>query len=202
MNTEIAIRNIPTFANKELNAATKKMCMISETLRKSALETAAIIAHVSETECFKDDGFNTVHEWVGETFGFKKSASYTLLKIGSEYLTEVVNSKGKVTGYVSNLVDSQDNGDYSVTQIEKMLPGGWALAKELTDNGETNPGMTCKEIEAVIKRYTKSEDEPEQTDTEPEQTESDTEPEQDIVVTDEHGNKYAIPVSVLEQYRI
>lgn len=201
---EIIIRNVPTFANKELNKATQKMIAISETMRKSALETAAIIAHVAETECFKDDGFNTVHEWVESTFGFKKSTSYTLLKIGSEYVKEVTNAKGKVIGYVTDIAMNPEIADYSITQLEKMLPAGHALAYSLSEDGEINPSMTCKEIEKVIKSHTEDDEEDIEEvtaeDEEAEATESEDEPE--IIVVDEKGTRYSVPISIITKYEI
>ena len=200
---DLIVRNVPTFANKELNKATKQMYAISESMRKSALETAAIIAHVAETQCYEDDGFSTVHEWVEKTFGLKKSASYTLLKIGSEYLSTVYNAKGKIVGYVTNVADAPEAGDYSVSQIEKMLPAGHDLAKKLNEDGILNPTMTCKEIEAVVKHYTGKDEEEAEEAAEDATTNSDgVDGEMDIVVTDEHGNRYAIPESVLDKYKI
>lgn len=202
---EIIIRNVPTFANPELNKATKKMIAISETMRKSALETAAIIAHVAETECFKDDGFNTVHEWVESTFGFKKSTSYTLLKIGSEYIKEVVDSRGKVKGYVTDIATHPEVADYSVSQLEKMLPAGHALAYSLSEDGEINPSMTCKEIKKIIKSHTEDDEDEEieevtAEDEEAQETESEDEPE--IIVIDEKGTRYSVPISIITKYEI
>lgn len=200
---DLIIRNVPTFINKELIKATKQMYAISESMRKSALETAAIIAHVAETQCYEDDGFFTVHEWVEKTFGLKKSASYTLLKIGSEYLSTVYNAKGKVVGYVSNVATAPEAGDYSISQIEKMLPAGHDLATKLNEDGILSPSMTCKEIEAVVKHYTRADEDTEEEVTEDATTDGDgVDGDMDIVVIDEHGNRYAIPESVLEKYKI
>lgn len=200
----ITTETIPTFANKELNTATRNIFKIGETVRKCAFGTAVIMAHVDETECYKEDGFNTVHEWAMKTFGFKKSASYTLLKIGHEYVEEIRNAKGTVTGYKSNLLPDGSERDFTTTQIEKMLPVEHEIALELVTSGEITPEMTCKEIEKVIKKVRKGDEpEPEET-TEPEPEET-AEPEPDVElvrVTDENGTVYEIPRKVLEQYRV
>lgn len=212
---------VPEFANKNLRTATAKIYKIGETVRKCAYETAYIMAQVDETECYKDDGFNSVHDWTMQTFGFKKSASYTLLRVGKEYTRTLIGSNGKVKGYGSNLFGEDEimgTGDFTTTQIEKMLPGGHELAVELVESGEITPDMTCKEIERVIKSYTKPE-----TETEPEpetetESETETEPETEIeyaivaVINNETGTftqngefgtvLYKIPVDVLEMYRI
>lgn len=212
MTTEMIISipsAVPAYSNKMLATATAKVFKIGETVRKCAFETAYIMAQVDATECYKDDGFNSVHEWAMKTFGFKKSASYTLLRVGKEYTRAISDAKGKVTGYGSNLIPENADADFTTTQIEKMLPGGHELAVELVESEEITPDMTCKEIEKVIKAHTEPE-EPEQDETEPEQEgggASEPEPETVIVaVIDEDGNvtepRYKIPVEVLEKYRV
>ena len=196
---------VPAFDNKALQIATNKIFKIGETVRKCAFETAFIMAQVEATECFKDDGFNSVHEWAMKTFGFKKSASYTLLRVGKEYTRAILDAKGKVKGYGSNLISQNAGVDFTTTQIEKMLPGGHDLAVELVETAEITPDMTCKEIEKVIKARTSPEpeetDESEETD-EPETNGGETEPEHFVIVTDVAGNKYNVPFEVLEQYRV
>lgn len=86
-----------------------------------------------------------------KTFGFKKSASYTLLKVGKEYTKQLTDAKGKVAGYKSNLTADNAEKDYTTTQIEKMLPVGHEVAEQLSEEGKINPDMSCKEIEKVIK---------------------------------------------------
>lgn len=147
------------FVNKNLQKATNDMLKLGAEIRKCALATAVIIAKVDDTECYKDDGFNSVHAWTEKTFGFKKTASYSLLKIGKEYVREIINPKnGKITGYTSNLIPVDSEKDFTTTQLEKILPGGHDLAVALVNNGEIDPNMTCKQIEKVIKQHTKPEE--------------------------------------------
>ena len=162
----------PTYTNKALNTATQKVFKIGETVRKCAFETAVIIASVESSECYKEDGFNNVTEWTSAAFGFQKSATYTLLKIGREYVREITDSEtGKVKGYMSNLLPEDAEKDFSTTQIEKMLPAGHAFAAELVEREEITPDMTCREIGKIIRSYTNP-DEEKEPDTE-EESESD-----------------------------
>lgn len=155
MGTQGEIR----FVNNNLQKATNDMFKLGAEIRKCALATAVIIAKVNDMECYKDDGFNSVHAWTEKTFGFKKSASYTLLKIGKEYIREIISpNSGKVTGYMSNLLPADAEKDFTTTQIEKMIPGGHDLALDLVSSGEITPDMTCKEIEKIIKSHTKPEE--------------------------------------------
>lgn len=202
----------PVYNNKALNTATQKVYKIGETVRKCAFETAMIIAAVEASECYKEDGFNTVHEWTETAFGFKKSASYTLLKIGKEYVREIVNPKtNKVTGYASNLLPEDAEKDFTTTQIEKMLPAGHAFAAELVERGEVTPDMTCREIGKVIKSYL-AEDEESADDNGDEESDEDTAPEvdngmvsmtvSDNEVTIENGvDTWIIPLEVFNKYK-
>ena len=139
------------FTNKELANATKKIFRIGANIRKSAYEIAAVMADVDAKKCYEEDGFKDVHAWAMKTFGFKKSASYTLLKVGKEYTKQLTDAKGKVAGYKSNLTADNAEKDYTTTQIEKMLPVGHDVAEQLSEEGKINPDMSCREIEKVIK---------------------------------------------------
>lgn len=181
------------FVNKNLQKATNDMLKLGAEIRKCALATAVIIAKVDDMECYKDDGFNSVHAWTEKTFGFKKSASYTLLKIGKEYIREIISPKsGKVIGYSSNLLPADAEKDFTTTQLEKMLPGGHDLAVDLVSSGEITPDMTCKAIEKVIKSHTKPETEetPEET-TEESEVMAETEMDEGKVLFTIRGVLYA-----------
>ena len=205
----------PVYANKALNTATQKVYKIGETVRKCAFETAVIIAGVEASECYKEDGFNTVHEWTNAAFGFQKSASYTLLKIGREYVREVLDGKGKVKGYTSNLLPEGAEKDFSTTQIEKMLPAGHAFAAELVEREEITPDMTCREIGKIIKSYTNPDEEKEEQAEGTETAEVETVDSGDDVcckmtltfhgddvVIDCGDDEWIIPLDVFESYRI
>lgn len=174
----VTTTNAVSFSNKELSKATTAIFKLGDAIKKNWFAIAHIVAQVDETECFKDDGFNTVHEWVEKTFGIKKTASYSLLTIGKEYTREIVNSSGKVIGYGTNLIE-EGADDFSKTQVEKMLPAGHELAAQLVAGGEITPEMTAKEIAKVVKSSIHPEpDGPETDETEPE-TEGGKAPEEE-----------------------
>ena len=202
----VTTTNAVSFSNKELQKATNTVLKLGDAIKKNWFAIAHIVAHVDATECYKDDGFNTVHEWVEKTFGIKKTASYSLLTIGKEYTREIVNASGRVVGYGTNLI-TDGTDDFSKTQVEKMLPAGHELAVELVNGGEITPEMSAKEISRVVKSHTNPEpDEPETENTEPEQEtdggdETEQEPET-VSVWDKDGNEYVIPVDVLKKYAL
>lgn len=201
---EIIIRTTE-YTNKTLAKATADIFKIGETVRRCALTTAVIIANVNDMECYKDDGFNSVHEWTEKTFGFKKSVSYSLLKIGKEYVRGIKSPKtGKVTGYASNLLPENSSKDFTTTQLEKMLPAGHPLALELVEGGKITPDMTCKEIGKIIKNATKGEDEtPDETgDNSSEEIPDNDVEEVCIELWDKDGKKYVVPLSLADKYRM
>ena len=206
----VTTTNAVSFDNKELQKATNAVLKLGDAIKKNWFAIAHIVAHVDETECYKDDGFNNVHEWVGKAFGIKKSASYSLLTIGREYTREIVNSSGKVVGYGTNLI-TDGSDDFSKTQVEKMLPAGHELAVELVNGGEITPDMSAKEISRVVKSHIKPDTEESETDCTESENETDvsegTEKELETVsmcvsVWDKDGNEYSIPVDVLDKYAV
>lgn len=202
----VTTTNAVSFDNKELQKATNAVLKLGDAIKKNWFAIAYIVAHVDKTECYKDDGFNNVHEWVEKSFGIKKSASYSLLTIGREYTREIVNSSGKVVGYGTNLI-TDGSDDFSKTQVEKMLPAGHELAVELVNGGEITPAMSAKEISRIVKAHTNTDSDDSETDFMESENVTDacegtkTEPET-VSVWDKDGNEYKIPVDVLEKYAV
>ncbi len=202
----VTATNAVSFSNKELQKSTDFIFKLGDSIKKNWFAIAYTVAHVDATECYKDDGFNTVHEWVEKAFGIKKSASYSLLTIGKEYTRRIVNASGKTTGYGSNLIAEGSVNDFSKTQIEKMLPAGHELAVELVINGEITPDMSAKEISRVVKSHVDPEPEQEmKPEQESETDEDDGEPETEvdtITLWDSDGNEYVLPINIVKKYAL
>lgn len=150
-----------SFTNKELNTATNAIFKLGNAIKNNLYNVAHIMATVDENKYYEEDGFKNVHEWTTQTFGFKKSASYSLLKIGKEYtraITEDKNGKVKLIGYGSNLIEETDI-DFTTTQVECMLPLGHDTAEQLVQEEVITPEMSCKEIKKIVKAYRNPEEE-------------------------------------------
>ena len=143
------------FTNRELQTATNNIFKLGESIKNSWFKVAYIVSEIDAKGVYTDDGFETVHDWVTKTFGLKKTASYTLLKIGKEYTRKITNSFGKTIGYGSNLVEDGEP-DFSKTQVECLLPLGHEVAREFADTGVIRPDMTCKDIKTFVKNYQNS----------------------------------------------
>lgn len=167
------------YTNKTLAKATATINKLGNQIRRNLLEVAAVVAAVDEAEAYKDDGFQTVHEWTAEAFGFKKSSSYNMLRVGGEFLTI---QNGKVMG--SNLLDSYENGDFNATQLVEMLPLGQPVAREAVQSGTISPDMTVKEVRAAVRELTRDpeevEDEEQEAQTEEQEAQPEAQPEEQV----------------------
>ena len=160
-------RTALTFINKKLQNATMQIMQIAGKIRNNWFEVGAIIAMVDAQELYKEDGFNTVHEWTARAFNIKKSMSYDLLKIGKEYTREILSEKGRTLGYECNLEVPDSSENFALTQVIRMLPAGHDKAQELVTAKVITPDMTSTAIGKVIKGLTTKDepaDEPETTD--------------------------------------
>lgn len=167
-----------TYMNRDLDKATTKVNKLGTSIQRNLFEVAAIVAEVDRTQCYEEDGFKNVHEWTAQAFGIKKTASYSLLKIGKEYVEVLVNEKGKAIAYGSNLYHATEK-DFSMSQVEALLPAGKDLAEDLAATEKVTPEMTVKEIKKVVKEHTADPEEA------AEEVEEEEDPEAEEVVTKE-----------------
>lgn len=142
-----------TYMNKDLVKATKKVNKLGSSIQRNLFEVAAIVAEVDRTQCYEEDGFKNVHEWTAQAFGIKKTASYSLLKIGKDYVEILLNEKGTAIAYGSNLYHATEK-DFSMSQVEALLPAGKDLAEDLAATEKVTPEMTVREIKKVVKEFT------------------------------------------------
>ena len=188
------------FVSKELTNATNAIFQLGENMRKAWFSVAYIVAEVDRTECYRDDGFKSVHDWTNKLFGLKKSASYSLLTIGREYTKPITNKNGKVLGFRSNLTE-EGYPDFSKTQIEKMLPLGHDGALKAVTDGSIKPEMTVAEIREKVEELKSVDTESEEVTEEVTEESTDTEEEIPMIeVWDKEGRKYIIPADVLMKY--
>lgn len=197
-----------TYKNADLQKATNKIFKLGANMRKAAITTAAIIALVDAHKFYEEDGFETVHDWTERTFGFKKSNSYQMLRIGREFVEPVLSETGKIKEYRTNLSDPDAEYDFSVAQVGKMLPLGYFDAKKAVREGLITPEMSCREIDKVVKdlKAIEAESEPAEPADEAETAEpaDEAEPVEEvkiIEVTDANGTLYYVPENILMMYK-
>ena len=164
------------YENKALQKATDKIRKLETGIQANLYETAAIIAYVDGAKLYTDDGFKNVHEWTKQAFNIEKSTSYAMLKIGRDYTRVLTDDKGKIKGYRSNVTDN-DEADFSVTQIVKMLPVSRETLPEAIEAENITPADTVREVETKIKHFmhkdeAEKEDAPEVDETEANEAEN------------------------------
>lgn len=133
--------DVKQFQNKELQKATSEIAKISTTIRNNLSKIAVVLAKVDEAKLYEIDGFKSAQDYAIKVFGFKKSMAYTLVRVGKEY----VKPNGET------LLPHEQGKDFSVSQVEKLLPVGKDEAIRLVNEKIVTPDMTCKQIENAVK---------------------------------------------------
>lgn len=173
-----------TYMNAYLQKATDKIREFDMNIRGNQYAIAYIMGRVESEGLYADDGFTNASEWACDAFGIKKTTAYNLITIGREYVRPIQNSKGKVIGYASNIVDTPDGTapmiDYTCNQLSRLSTLGHDEVKRLHDEGTIKPAMTAKEIQDFIRTQKAIKaPEPEQPEQpEPEQSEQSAQTEQ------------------------
>ena len=217
--------NVDAFKNEELKEATRRIYEIGEGVKRYSYEVAHIIYEVNRNESYKQDGFKNVSMWAETMFGFKKSATYNLLKIGENFIIKYENENGQVE-YTSKFVTN--GNDFSITQLSRMLPliaDGISVDSFITEN-EIEYNTSANRISELVKMARgieeKSDDKQEekkpddkQEEKKPDDKQEEKKPEDieeqffEIIendakteVTDLVGNKYMIPNKILAKYLV
>lgn len=177
-----------TFGNELLKKATEEIIRLQKNVNESLISVAGISGEVAKSESYKDDGFKSAQEWLMNTFNYKKSTAYTMVKIGKEYVQLEIN--GCLPIYKTIFANSETDEDFTLTQLEKLLPLGKEKIEVYLSTGDLKYSMTVKEIKdfvTAIKSLEKKTEEPEkeaeeqeteETETETEETETETETEE------------------------
>ena len=163
------------FENQSLAKATEEIIRLQKNVNQSLISVAGISGEVEKSESYKDDGFKNAQEWLMSTFNYKKSTAYTMVKIGKDYVELEVD--GCVPVYKTIFANKETDEDFTLTQLEKLLPLGKEKIEMCLLTGAIKYSMTVKEIKetvATIKALEKKTEPETETETEPE-TETETE---------------------------
>ena len=144
------VASIRTYNNQELQHATDSIRALGEQVKANMFAIAFVINRVNTERLFEQDGFRNVHEWTAEAFGYKKSMSYNMLKIGMTYVKSETLPDGTVV-YSSNLPRPNNADDFNATQIARMLPLGWNTARQMVEDGIITSDMSANDISKVVK---------------------------------------------------
>lgn len=191
------------FENQSLAKATEEIIRLHKNVNESLISVAGISGEVAKSESYKDDGFKSAQEWLMNTFNYKKSTAYTMVKIGKEYVQLEIN--GCLPIYKTIFANSETDEDFTLTQLEKLLPLGKERIELFLLNGDLNYSMTVKEIKELVantKLLDKEETEDTKTDTEETETETEeTETETEETEETETDTDLRKAVSTIEIYK-
>ncbi len=142
---ELATRNTNnitfTFANKHLNSQTKKIAAIGQRTKESQYQLAAILADIAATECYTEDGFESVQDYAEKIFGFRKSATYAYMKLGENY----VNDTGKGSIFAT------ENGDFTAYALTRCMALPHEVMVQAIRDGILSPDMSSRDIDKKVK---------------------------------------------------
>ena len=167
------------FENQSLAKATEEIIRLQKNVNQSLISVAGISGEVEKSKSYKDDGFKNAQEWLMSTFNYKKSTAYTMVKIGKEYVE--LEMDGCVPVYKTIFANKETDEDFTLTQLEKLLPLGKEKIETYLLTGEIKYSMTVKEIKEIVatikalEKKTEPEKETEETEPDTEETEPETE---------------------------
>lgn len=116
------------------------------------------------------------------TFNYKKSTAYTMVKIGKEYVQLEIN--GCLPIYKTIFANSETDEDFTLTQLEKLLPLGKERIEVYLSTGDLKYSMTVKEIKDFVSAIKSLEKKSEETEEDAEETETETDAEETETETD------------------
>lgn len=127
--------------DKDLKDYTTKIKKCGDNIRKNYIKIAHLLAEVDTKECYLEDGFESVVDYASQVLGIQKTTAYNMLKIGKEYISE--------SGERTILTDT--GADYSVSQIQALLPLGVEKVKEINEEGVITPEMSVRQIKNIVR---------------------------------------------------
>ncbi len=161
------------FENQSLAKATEEIVSLQKNVNQSLISVAGIAGEVATSESYKEDGFKSAQEWLMKTFNYKKSTAYTMVKIGKEYVQLEIDVCLPI--YKTIFANPETDEDFTLTQLEKLLPLGKEKIEVYLSTGDLKYSMTVKEIKDFVSTIKSLEKKSEETETEAEEPETEAE---------------------------
>lgn len=135
----IAIRN------GALQVETNRIFGALEDAKNSLFVVAYTMNKINTGKLYAADGFKDIYDYGDVVFGYKRAMVNNLCRVGANYL---VSDNGTIKSLLAH-----NDDDYSVSQIQEVLPISVEDAKTLDKTGAINPNMTTKEIRTAVKSF-------------------------------------------------
>ena len=154
-------KNEVTMSEGMLKNATEKITQYHKIAKNALLGVSLVLFDIADKpkEYLEGSGFNTIAEYAEETFGYKKSYTYKLIKIArfisiksinGEKLSvsDLINDKLEVD-YSFDVIADSDGFEYSPSQMLELIP---LTENQFIDNiKELDSALTCKELREIVK---------------------------------------------------
>ena len=73
------------FKNAELNKFSESIAKIAIDSVNRNIELAKILGRITESKCYKEDGFKSAADYANTTFGINKDFAYQLARVGNKF---------------------------------------------------------------------------------------------------------------------
>ena len=157
MDTTTATSNIPVIQNEQLQAITVDIFVLGFDMRLVAKKIAAKVAYVrenAETLCNEFDAPTAAKRfdvWGTQVLGLKRAQLNAFAKVGDELLfsdgsVRILAEKAENTTGLN-----PDMQDFTMSQLQAVVPLGIDKVDELAYDGKIKPSMTVAEIKEVVK---------------------------------------------------
>ena len=211
------------FISKRLEPTAQQIMQCADAMSSKQLQIASILADTvkaaeDDATVFSADGYKNISEFTEDVFGFKKSMTNNLVRIGKSYVVKV----GK--RYISNILipTGEPNectyAEFSSSQIVQFLTYDENMIRHIAFHEIITPSMSCRELKRILelaKAYTEKHQgrfgdiqsindltNPEELEkAETETTTKESKPELTVALWDKDGNEYIIPQKILEKYK-
>lgn len=135
--------------NKQLAKTTEAIKTIENRTKKSMWKIAALLKNVRDKELFKDDGYKNTAEYAEVILGYKKSTVSNMITIAERFLTPE-----------GNLLPVFDGQEYSLSQLQEMLPIKDEKITETLKENKISADTTVASIRKVVKGESKLKNKP------------------------------------------
>lgn len=144
MKNEITTNTHFMFKNDELNRLSEQIASYNgninastnahiATVSNNLCKIAYVMAEIDNKELYKEDGFKSAAEFAMETFEYRKSQAFNLVRVGKKFGSRLLET------------------EYNFTQLVEALPMGAEKFAELDESGEITPDMKAIDIREIAK---------------------------------------------------
>ena len=158
---ETSKKELSTMGEGMLKNATTKIDQFHNIAKNAILGISLVLSDIADKpkEYLENSGFNTIAEYAGEMFGYKKAYTYKLIKIsrfisikdikgGTVNVSDLINDKIE-SDYTFETIADNDGFEFSPSQMLELIP---LTEEQFKENiAILDSSLTCKELRSIVK---------------------------------------------------